>query len=353
MSTENLNTHSDPADEPGAEPATEQTPRSERDDAWRWTRLKLTILVLLLIFVYLIPDIFYKVGSGEAAVVWYLFAGGTDVQDVRGEGLRVKWPWDRVYIYDIRLREETRTFPALSNDGLPIEVEVSIRFRVHKDSLGQLHKNVGPDYVDRLIVPELGAHVREQISHYRPAELYAVRRAEIQSNILAALESELQLDYDVGEPEQLAIHVEDVLIRNLTLPATVEAAIESKLAQEQHMLEYDYRLQKEEKERERKKIEAEGIRQFQDIVAEGISERYLKWKGIDATLELARSPNAKIVVIGAGDDGLPIILGGLDALPQAAVPAPPGEPPQAAPGAPAGQPPQTAPGAPGGQPPPP
>ncbi len=308
---------------PGGTGTTDPEPpraQPEGDAAWRRARLKVVGLVALLIFVYLIPDIFYTVSSGETAVVWYLFAGGTDVEDVRGEGLRVKWPWDRAYVYDIRLRQETRTFPVLSNDGLPLEVESSIRFRLHREALGKLHKNVGPDYVERLVVPEFGAEMRKQIARYRPEDLYTEQRAAIQERVRSTLADALRLDYEVGRDEEVAIHVEDVLIRNILLPPKVAAAIEDKLAQEQRMLEYDYRLLKEEKERQRKQIEAQGIRLFQDIVAEGISERYLKWKGIDATLALAQSPNAKIVVIGAGEDGRPSILGGLDALPAATGP---------------------------------
>ncbi len=294
-----------------------ESPLLENDDSWqardKRMHLKLAGLVALLVFVYLIPDIFYSVLSGRAAVIWYLFFGGTDVEDVRGEGLRVKWPWDKVYIYDTRLQHETTTLTALTSDGLPIEVEVSIRFRLHKEAVGALHKHVGPNYVEKLILPELGSNVREPISRYSPAQLYAQRRADIEKEIRERLETGLLLAYEAGWNVERAIFVEDLLIRNLDLPPKVKAAIDDKLAQEQRMLEYDFRLKKEEKERQRKVIEAKGIREFQDIVTEGISERYLKWKGIDATLELARSPNSKIVVIGAGEDGLPIILGGLDA----------------------------------------
>lgn len=298
-------------------------PAQLHDGGWRArdrrTNVSLTLLAALLFFVYLIPDIFYRVFPGEAAAYWWMFAGGTDIE-MRDEGLRVKWPWDRVYIYDIRMQQETRTFDALSNDGLPIEVEVSIRFRLHRHALGMLHKHVGPDYVETLVIPELGAHVREEIARFRPDELYGHQRELIQTTILEQVGLEMRLDYeleeDVPPQQEMLVYVEDVLIRNLELPPQVAAAIESKLTQEQRMLEYDYRLEKEDKERQRKAIEAEGIRAFQDIVTGGISEPYLRWKGIDATLALASSTNSKIVVIGAGEDGLPLILGGFDRMPE-------------------------------------
>ncbi len=293
-------------------------------------RLKVTGLFTLLILVYLAPDILYSVYPGQAAVVWYRFYGGTDVDDVRSEGLRIKFPWDIAYVYDIRLREEGEVFNVLTADGLPVDVHVSVRFRLFKDGLGALHKHVGPDYVRILIFPEVGAQVRERISQYRPVDLWTIRREQIQAEILEQLRAALLVGYEFGADLERAIHVEDVLIRGIVLPVKVEEAIKDKLAQEQRMLEFDYRLQNEEKEARRKEIEAEGIRRFQDIVAEGISERYLKWKGIDATLELARSNNAKIVVIGASEDGLPIILGGIDSLPTGLGAAGGGAPPAAA-----------------------
>ena len=276
-------------------------------------RLKVTSLVTALVLVYLSPAIFYSVYPGQAAVVWYRFAGGTDLDYIRQEGLRIKFPWDLSYLYNIRLQQAKKTYNVLTVDGARVEVGVAIRFRLFEEGLGALHKHVGPDYIETLILPEIGAQVRETISRYSPAELYSEQRRQIQSEILDRMTTGLLVDYRFGEEVERAIHVEDVLIHSIVLPPKVKEAIADKLTQQQRMLEYDYRLEKEEKERERKRIEAEGIRAFQDIVAEGISDRYLKWKGIDATLELARSANAKIVIIGAGDDGLPVILGPLDA----------------------------------------
>lgn len=321
-------------DTAGAAPADDWQVRDRR------VRRTVLWLLVLLVFVYLIPDIFFRVFPGQEAVVWHMLAGGTSLH-VRDEGLRVKWPWDRAYVYDIRLQQETRTFEALSHDGLPISIEVSVRFRPHREALGHLHKHVGPDYIERLVLPELGAHTREAVSRYRPDELYGTRREEIQTEIRAHLAEELKVDSDLDEDYEriTLVYIEDVLIRNLVLPDQVRAAIDSKLAQEQAMLEYDYVLQKAVKEAERKAIEAQGIRAFQDIVAAGISERYLSWKGIDATLELARSNNAKIVVIGAGKDGLPIILGGLDSLPDVPESAAATPPASTVPPAPGGGPP--------------
>lgn len=304
--------------------------RSERLRAWirrRALGLELGALLVVLAAVYLAPDLFYSVYPGQSAVLWKRFGGGTVVDRVYSEGFHVKFPWDRVYIYDIRLQEKTETFNALSADGLAIDVTVSTRFRIQERGLGALHRNIGPQYVDRLILPEVGAFVREEIALYLPEELYSVDRAEIQRKILEKLRQGLRVRYQADGGVADAVFVEDVLIRGIVLPPLLAEAITQKLTEKQRFLEYQFRIAREEQEKRRKQIEAEGIRAFQDIVAEGISERYLKWKGIDATLKLAESPNSKIVVIGAGRDGLPIILGGLEA-PAAEAPRPPGAAPR-------------------------
>jgi regulator of protease activity HflC (stomatin/prohibitin superfamily) len=149
-----------------------------------------------------------------------------------------------------------------------------------------------------VVLPEVGAALREVIGRYRPEQLYRLQRKEIQSEVVRLSDSEARARY---------VNIDDVLIRTITLPAIVRGAIERKLEEEQAMLRYDFTVGKEEREKERKRIEAEGIRQFQEIVTGGISDRYLTWKGIDATLEVAKSPNSKIVIIG-GREGLPLIL---------------------------------------------
>ena len=141
---------------------------------------------------------------------------------------------------------------------------------------------------------------REVFAKYLPEEINTSKREQIQVEIEERLREKLASNF---------IKLNDVLIRNIRLPQTLEEAIERKLQQEQESLEYEFRLEKETKEAARKRIEAEGVRDFQDIVSEGISDELLRWKGIEATQNLAQSPNTKIVVVGGGDDGLPIILG--------------------------------------------
>ena len=142
---------------------------------------------------------------------------------------------------------------------------------------------------------------RKIIGKYDPEELYSSKREVIQKEIMEETDHALAKKF---------IILDAVLIRSVELPTTIKTAIETKLKQEQESKEYEFRLQKEQKEAERKKIEAQGIKAFQEIVSEGISDKLLKWKGIEATMELSKSPNAKVVIIGSAKDGMPIILGG-------------------------------------------
>ena len=278
------------------------------------------ILSIMLLVLYLSPSIFITVPAGHTGVKWLRFFGGTVLSKTFPEGLRVKAPWDLLEIYDLRLQLIENEFDVLSSDGLSMKVEISTRFRLLDSHVPALHKNIGPNYINKMLVPEIGAHAREQMARYRPEQIYTSERIKIQKSILETVERELKVKYMPEAPEESFLHVEDVFIRSITLPAPVEASIKEKLVQRHIALSYEYRLERERMERQRKAIEARGIQDFQTIVSQGISEQYLQWKGIDATLELARSNNAKIVIIGAGEDGLPIILGGFDSPASSAAP---------------------------------
>ncbi len=311
--------------------------------------LVLTTLALLAAAVYLWPSIVYSVYPGQAGVLWSRFGGGT-VTTHRGErgfqarihvdqhgepqalqerggdwqagrkypyseGLRVKWPWDQIYIYDIRMQHVQHVYDMLAADGLDMKVELSIRWKPIEADLGKLHRDIGPDYVDKLIIPIVGSHARELLGRSLAEELYSTSRLDIQKNILARVKEEMKANFYPEVQRESFVIVEDILIRHIELPELVRTAIHEK-NQQKHLADaYVYRLQRERQESLRKRIEARGIQEFQQTIEGSISERYLSWKGIDATLELARSENAKIVVIGAGDDGLPIILGGLNQPP--------------------------------------
>jgi regulator of protease activity HflC (stomatin/prohibitin superfamily) len=262
--------------------------------------LSVTALLLLFAFVVFWPKIVITIRPGEAGVIWTRLSG-TNIDTVYGEGTHIIAPWNVMYIYDVRIAKVDYTVPVLSTDGLSINVQVSVRYRPVAKSIPQLHQQIGPDYVARIIIPEVVTAVREVMGRYRPEQLYALRTVEMQDQIVAKAGAQVRDRFLV---------IDDVLIRGIQLPPSVQTAIEDKLKQEQASLEYEYRLTREEKEKARKIIEADGIAEFARRVAEGrqFSAEYLRWKGIEATLELAKSPNAKVVVVGSGKDGLPLIL---------------------------------------------
>ncbi len=274
-------------------------------------------LVFLFLCALLWKRIFIPVNAGEASVLFRRFGGGTVVERVYGEGFHVIFPWNRMTIYTVRVQELTTLIEALSTNGLKINVTVSMRYLPDYNALPLLHQKVGPNYLDKIVVPEVTEAVREVIGKYRPEELYTAKTSEISQAILATALRELSDKF---------IRFDNVVVRRIELPALVVTAIENKLTQEQLFQEYEFRLPREQKEAERKVVEAEGIRAFQEIVSAGLTDTYLRYRGVEATLDLAKSNNAKVIVIG-GKDGMPLILNP-DPTPAAPAPAPASTPPR-------------------------
>jgi regulator of protease activity HflC (stomatin/prohibitin superfamily) len=233
-----------------------------------------------------------------------------------GEGSHFIFPWDKVVIYESRVQQLNRDFEVLTRDGLTMTINVAARFRINSATVGGLHKYVGPDYADRLLIPALGSYTRAVFSQNSTDAVYTTRRASLQNEVKQAVIADLSPRSARSQANQDGpwIFVDDLLIRGMRFPPTVQAAIERKMEQYQLRQEYAYRLEKERLESERKEVEAQGIAKFQSIVRTGISDSYLRWKGIEATLALARSPNSKVVVIGSPKGGMPLIVGG-DAAP--------------------------------------
>jgi len=188
----------------------------------------------------------------------------------------------------------------LSSNLLKINMDMTVFTQPMYDKLGYLETERGRNYEEKVIRPAMRSVAREVIAKYLPEEFNTTKREMIQLEIKNRLSEKLAENY---------IQLNDVLIRNIQLPTTLEQAIERKLQQEQESLEYEFRLEKAQKEADRLRIEAEGIRDFEEIVSKGLSDKLLKWKGIEATKEIAKSPNTKVVIVGGGDEGLPIILG--------------------------------------------
>lgn len=252
-------------------------------------------LVFLMVFA---SSLFVTIKPGEAGVLFKRFGNGIDTKAIYYQGFHVKAPWNEMIIYNIRKQQVEEVMDVLSSNGLAISVDVSIRYKTKPEKIGFLHNQIGSNYTNQIIIPEVRSATRKVIGKYTPEELYSSRRETIQTDIFEQTKAVLVKNF---------IEIDALLIRSVKLPPKIKEAIETKLEQEQQAKEYEFRLIKEKKEAERKKIEAKGIQDFQRIVTEGISEKLLKWKGIEATQGLAQSKNSKIVIIG-GSDGLPVIL---------------------------------------------
>lgn len=299
--------------------------RYARFKLWlRRKRLTLAVCFLLALWflAYWFPSIAISIDSGHAGVLWKWLGEGTDTERSYGEGLNLIWPWNRMYIYDMRYQQITHGVDVLSRDGLQYHIDATVRFRIRPGKVALLHQSVGPDYIDKLIIPVVASRIRNEVAKYHSEEVYTNRRLDLEAKISDELRHPSQA---MPEPYSY-IEISDVFIRSIVLPPVIAQAIEAKLVQQQQMLEYNYRLEKEEKEKQRKQIEAEGISRFQEIFNKEVSDSFLKWQGITATLELAKSNNAKIVIIGHDNGGLPIIFGdGTTTLPLKPEPSSPPE----------------------------
>lgn len=204
-----------------------------------------------------------------------------------------------MFVYDVRVNEAFEEMDVLSQNGLNIQIDLTYRFKPEAEKIGFLHQEIGTDYENKIIKPEIRSATREVIGQYLPDELYATKRESIQDEIFQKTEVALAKNNIV---------LDAVLIRSIQLPPKLKAAIEMKLEEEQQSLQYEYKLEKERKEAERKIIEAEAKAEANRILNASLSDNILRDKGIEATLELAKSPNSKIVVVGGSGDGLPLIL---------------------------------------------
>ena len=259
-----------------------------------------------------------------SGVLWKRFGGGTvlDPRQLKDEGLHLVWPWNEVFLYDLRLQSITDTYNAISSDGVSLAATLIVRFRLQRDAVPVIHQSIGRENLQLLAKPGIGSLTREVIAQYTAEQVYSTARQEIQEKIRSLAEdrlSEKMMEREGDAPYRVSLRdtviLYDTLVQSIELPPLVVNAINRKTEQYYISEEYKFRVEREKRESERKKIEAEGIREFQTIVSQGISDSYLRWRGIEATLQLAQSTNSKVVIIGSAKDGLPLILGNMDTPP--------------------------------------
>jgi len=256
------------------------------------------VLLFFFVVVYFWSNIFITIHSGELGVLYRRFSGGTVVDKVYDEGLTIVWPWNIMTTYNVQYQTSPHKMEVLTSKGLKIIVNLSIRYRPETEVLGVLHQVVGPDYVKKIVIPEVEATLRTVLGRYDAAEIYTAKKGIVQQVVNESLE----------RVSQRFVKIDTVMITGLELPLKIREAIETKLEGQQMAEAYEFKLELEKKEAERKRLEAEGIRDYNTMIESSLSEKVLKWKGVEATRDLSKSANSKVVIIGGGKDGLPVIL---------------------------------------------
>ncbi len=259
-----------------------------------------------IIFIGIIGIIFLSkstatIKGGNRGVLYKTFGEGivTD-QPALDEGFHIIAPWNKVDIYNVRQQNLfMEDMEVLSSNGLEIKLDLSVLYQPRVEELGLLHKTKGKNYVDVVIIPEIRSAARSIVGRYTPEQLYSSKRDAIQQEIFEEIRRKTVTQH---------VQINDVLVRDVTLPPTIKDAIERKLKQEQEFLEYEFRLQKAKKEAEKQRIEAQGKADANRILSASLTDKILRDKGIEATLKLSESPNSKVVIVG-GKDGMPLILG--------------------------------------------
>lgn len=254
------------------------------------------IVALLVAF----SQMFTVIPAGHSGVIDFF---GSVSDKTLGPGVNFVNPMATVVKFDTRKQEIKEVMNVPSKEGMSVELEISMIFQLKMDKVNQIYKTAGnyEEYLQKLVVPNFRSVVRGVTTKYEAKALYTAERDKLENEMRDKLASVREI---------AEITVLSTPLRQITLPRGLTASIEEKLKSEQESQRMTFVLERERQEAERKRIEAKGIADFQEIVSKGISEQLLKWKGIEATEKLANSQNSKVIVIGSGKEGLPIILGG-------------------------------------------
>lgn len=245
-----------------------------------------------------LAQVFTVIPAGHVGVVDFF---GTVSDNTLKAGINMVNPMARVSKMSVKTQEIKELMDVPSKEGLTLQLEVSVLFHLDPEKAAEVYKTIGENYVAIILEPQFRSVSRGVTAGYEAKALYTSEREQLAHSIAKDLKMLV---------ETRGVVVETTPLRRVGLPSDLTAAIEEKLRAEQESQRMQFVLTKEKQEAERKRIEAQGIADFQRIVAQGISEQLLRWKGIEATLKIAESSNSKVVIIGSGKDGLPIILGG-------------------------------------------
>lgn len=282
------------------------------------------MLIILFLFigsvVILYPRIVILVPAGSVGVMYRALAGGVALDELVPEGVTLIMPWNAVSQYNSRIQVQSLELEVLTSDLLKSKVKLNFQFEVNRLTVPLLHKYVGPNYVKTMVIPEVTSVTREMFGRLSSTEAFTAGINQVVRDI--AITADRVIIDKLSPPglsEVRLVRISAVQLESITFPEEIQKAIEDKLTQAQLSESYVYKLQTAEKEAQRKVLEARGIKDFQDIVNAGMTENYLRYRGIEASESLAKSENSKIIMFGTSSGGLPLILGGTQSDPGALI----------------------------------
>jgi regulator of protease activity HflC (stomatin/prohibitin superfamily) len=258
-------------------------------------------IIIAVIAIIIVSKSAVTIGSGERGVLYKWIGGVVTDEAPLDEGFNLVMPWNKVFKYNVRQQELfEEKMAVLSSNGLEIRLDASVLYQATTLTVALLHQTRGENYEDDVIKPAVRSATRSVVGRYTPEQLYSTKRDAIQTEIFEETKKILGPQY---------IQLNSVLVRDVTLPPTIKTAIERKLKQEQESLEYEFRLVTAQKEAQKQIIEAQGKADANKILSASLTDKILQDKGIEATIKLSESSNSKVIVIGSGKSGMPIILG--------------------------------------------
>jgi regulator of protease activity HflC (stomatin/prohibitin superfamily) len=276
----------------------------------------LILMLCIASILVLWPSVVVKIPVGHNGVLYRPLSNGVDEKQVLKEGLFLKLPWNSVVQYNVQLQTEKLELAVMTSDLLKTKVTLVFQYELYPNTLPLLHKYVGPDYLNKILIPQVSSIARARIGMYPATQAFTQNFSEVLKDVAISADS-IIID-DLSPPGLIDVRlvsIKEAQIVAITFPEAYEKAIDAKLVEQAKSEAYQYILLAAKQEAIRKGIEAEGIKQFQDTVKATLNDNYLRWKGIEATEKLAESNNSKVVIFGQGTSGLPLILGEFDKTP--------------------------------------
>jgi len=264
--------------------------------------LYLGLAILLFFIIFFAPEMLVTIHSGQVGVRYLRFFGGTQVDRIVDEGFHFVFPWDKLYVYDVRVQEAKHRITVLTEEGLAVGLNLSIRYQPEAELVGLLHQRIGPEYRDRVVVPEVESGLRNVVGKVVLKNLVELESPNVSERIRNITADKLDGSF---------VRLVGVIVVGIDLPSTVKSAIEDKMVQSEMANSYVFRLDRERKEAERRRIESIGLVEYNRRLAASITPALLRWRSIDAAKELSLSPNTKTIVLGGNGSGsMPFLLGG-------------------------------------------